>query len=282
MKLIGAHVSSSGGVENAPINAHAIGAKAFALFTKNQQRWVSKPLSASSIAAFKENCAEREYAPHQILPHDSYLINLGHPTKEGIEKSRDAFLDEMQRCEQLGLSLLNFHPGSHLRTISESVCLARISESINMVLAKTQGVTAVIENTAGQGSNMGYCFEHLAEIIDGVEDRSRVGVCIDTCHSFAAGYDLRTDAACEKTFADFDRIVGFDYLRGMHLNDAKSAYQSRVDRHMSIDHGNIGRACFEYIVNDRRFDDIPLILETPDRERWQEEIAMLYGMITEP
>ena len=280
MKYIGAHVSASGGVENAPLNANAIGAKAFALFTRNQRQWKSSPLTKKSISLFKERCEEFGYEAKHILPHDSYLINLGHPVTEALEKSRDAFIDEMQRCEQLGLSLLNFHPGSHLMQISEEDCLARIAESINIALDKTQGVTAVIENTAGQGSNLGFKFEHLAAIIDGVEDKSRVGVCIDTCHAFAAGYDLRTPAECEKTFADFARIVGFKYLRGMHLNDAKSTFGSRVDRHHSLGEGNIGHDAFRWIMQDDRFDGIPLILETINPDIWAEEIAWLKAQQT--
>ena len=209
MKYFGAHVSASGGADNAPANAHAIGATAFALFTKNQRQWVAKPLTAGEIDAFRKACDTYGYRPEQILPHDSYLINLGHPEKEALEKSRAAFLDEMQRCELLGLDRLNFHPGSHLQKITEEESLDRIAESINIALDKTRGVTAVIENTAGQGSNLGFRFEHLRYLIDRVEDKSRVGVCIDTCHAFAAGYDLRTAEACDATFAELDRVVGF-------------------------------------------------------------------------
>ena len=275
MKYIGAHVSAAGGLANAAIRAAEIDATAFALFTKNQRQWRAAPLTTQTIDEFKAACEKYHYTSAQILPHDSYLINLGHPVTEALEKSRDAFIDEMQRCEQLGLSLLNFHPGSHLMQIDEDACLARIAESINMTLDKTQGVTAVIENTAGQGSNLGFKFEHLAAIIDGVEDKSRVGVCIDTCHAFAAGYDLRTPAECEKTFADFARIVGFKYLRGMHLNDAMKGVGSRVDRHAPLGEGMLGLECFRYIAEDSRFDGIPLILETPDESRWPEEIALL-------
>lgn len=219
MKYFGAHVSASGGVENAPINAAAIGANAFALFTKNQRQWVAPPLTPGTIAAFRENCEKGGFTPSQILPHDSYLINLGSPDPDGLAKSRAAFFDEMQRCEQLGLDRLNFHPGSHLGKISVEECLSLVAESINMALERTSGVTAVIENTAGQGTNVGFSFHHLRAIIDQVKDQGRVGVCIDTCHAFSAGYDLSTDAACEKTFAEFDEVVGFRYLRGMHLND---------------------------------------------------------------
>lgn len=281
MKYIGAHVSASGGLANAAIRAAEIDATAFALFTKNQRQWHAAPLSSAIIDDFKAACEKYHYRPDQILPHDSYLINLGHPVTEALEKSRDAFIDEMTRCQQLGLTLLNFHPGSHLLQISEEECLARISESINIALDKTEGVTAVIENTAGQGSNLGFRFEHLAAIIDGVEDKSRVGVCIDTCHTFAAGYDLRTDACCEATFAEFDRIVGFRYLRGMHLNDAKSAFGSRVDRHHSLGEGNIGHGAFRWIMQDTRFDGIPLVLETVNPDIWAEEIAWLKAQQTE-
>ncbi len=275
MKYFGAHVSASGGVENAVKNAKDIGATAFALFTKNQRQWIAPALTPQQIATFKEAMAEAGFSAAQILPHDSYLINLGHPDEDGLQKSRESFFEEMQRCELLGLDRLNFHPGSHLKRISEEESLERIAESINMALERTQGVTAVLENTAGQGSNLGYRFEHLAYIIDRVEDKSRVGVCLDTCHSFAAGYDLRTKEACDATFAEFDRIIGFKYLRGMHLNDAMRPLGSRIDRHSPMGDGEIGIECFKYIASDSRFDNIPLILETPDEERWAQEIAQL-------
>ena len=278
MKYIGAHVSAAGGVENAPANAHGIGATGFALFTKNQRQWVAAPLTAAQIDAFRKACDKYGYTPAQILPHDSYLINLGHPEREALEKSRAAFLDEMQRCEALGLDRLNFHPGSHLQKISPERSLDLIAESINIALDKTRGVTAVIENTAGQGSNLGFAFEHLASLIERVEDKSRVGVCIDTCHAFAAGYDLRTAEACDKTFAELERVVGFGYLKGMHLNDAMKILGSHVDRHTPLGEGMIGMECFRYIMQDARFDGIPLILETPDEQRWPEEIALLKSL----
>ena len=278
MKYIGAHVSAAGGVENAPANAHGIGATGFALFTKNQRQWVAAPLTAAQIDAFRKACDKYGYTPAQILPHDSYLINLGHPEREALEKSRAAFLDEMQRCEALGLDRLNFHPGSHLQKISPERSLDLIAESINIALDKTRGVTAVIENTAGQGSNLGFAFEHLAYLIERVEDKSRVGVCIDTCHAFAAGYDLRTAEACDKTFAELERVVGFGYLKGMHLNDAMKILGSHVDRHTPLGEGMIGMECFRYIMQDARFDGIPLILETPDEQRWPVEIALLKSL----
>lgn len=281
MKFFGALVSASGGVWNAPANARAIGATALALFTKNQRQWMAKPLTDAEGAAFRRACEEYGYAPAQILPHDSYLINLGHPEAEGLEKSRAAFDDEMLRCQELGLDRLNFHPGSHLKQISEQESLDRIAESINRALDRTHGVTAVIENTAGQGSNLGFRFEHLAYLIERVEDKTRMGYCIDTCHAFAAGYDLRTAAACDATFAELDRVVGLQYLRGMHLNDAMKPLGSRVDRHAPLGDGEIGWECFRYIARDSRFDGIPLILETPDESRWAAEIAALKAFAEE-
>ena len=278
MKFIGAHVSSSGGVENAPLNAQAIGAKAFALFTRNQRQWKSAPLTKKSISLFKERCEAFGYTAKQILPHDSYLINLGHPEEEGLKKSREAFLDEMQRCEQLGLDRLNFHPGSHLNKMSIEDCLTRIAESINWTLEQTTGVCAVLENTAGQGSNLGHTFEQLAYIIDKVEDKTRVGVCIDTAHTLAAGYEIRTVNGFTETFKKFDEIIGFSYLRGMHINDSKKELATRVDRHDSIGKGFMGLTTFELLMKDPRFDNIPLILETPDEAIWAEEIAALYAM----
>lgn len=279
MKWIGAHVSTAGGVQNAPDNAHKIGAKGFALFTKNQRQWNAKPLTSEQIDGFHGAMEKHGYQPEQVLPHDSYLINLGHPEEEPRTKSLNAFIDEMERCNQLGLPLLNFHPGSHLRKIDEEVCLDHIAESINRALDQTDGVTAVIENTAGQGSNLGYRFEHLAHIIDRVEDKNRVGVCIDTCHAFAAGYDLRTPEAYTETMQSFDDIVGFEYLRGMHLNDCKSDFESRVDRHHSLGEGTIGLGAFEMIMNDPRIDEIPMVLETINSDIWNREIDLLYAMV---
>lgn len=272
-KYLGAHVSASGGVEIAPVNAYNIGANAFALFTKNQRQWVSKPLTEESISQFKSNLAKYSFNPNYILPHDSYLINLGHPEDEGLQKSRAAFLDEMQRCEQLGLKLLNFHPGGSLNKISVEECLDRVAQSINIVLSKTKGVTAVIENTAGQGSNVGHRFEHLRRIIDGVEDKTRVGVCLDTCHTYSAGYDIV--ANYDKVFEEFEDVVGFAYLRGIHLNETKKTLGSRVDRHDSIGKGLLGIDFFKRFMKDERFNNMPIILETPDETQWAEEIKLL-------
>jgi deoxyribonuclease-4 len=291
-KFVGAHVSASGGVYNAPVNAMEIGAKAFALFTKNQRQWVAKPLDIETIDKFKKALDASGILPKHVLPHDSYLINLGHPEVEKLEKSRAAFIDELERCDTLGLDRLNFHPGSHLEKLTkkqkedaeliekiENKCLDVIAESINIALDKTQNVKAVIENTAGQGSNLGYKFEHLARIIEQVEDKSRVGVCIDTCHMFTSGYDIRTREAYDATWSAFGEIVGFEYLSGMHINDSKPPLGSKVDRHHSLGKGEIGLDAFRYIMNDNRMDDIPLVLETIDESIWKEEIALLYSFV---
>jgi len=277
-KFIGAHVSSSGGVFNAPMNAIEIGAKAFALFTKNQRQWKSKPLDSKIIDKFNKNMEISQIDKNMVLPHDSYLINLGHPEQENRDKSLNAFIDEVERVDLLGLNKLNFHPGSHLKKISEEESLTFVAELMNRTLEKTKNVSLVIENTAGQGSNLGYRFEHLAFIIDKIEDKSRVGVCIDTCHTFASGYDLRTEETYQETMKKFDEIVGFKYLQGVHLNDAKSEFQSRVDRHHSIGQGNIGLDFFKFLMNDERFNNIPLILETINPDIWADEIKLLYSL----
>jgi len=277
-KFVGAHVSASGGVFNAPLNAMAIGAKAFALFTKNQKQWAAKPLDDETIGLFKDNLAKSGILPKHVLPHDSYLINLGHPEEDKRQKSLEAFIDEVNRCSLLGLDRLNFHPGSHLKQISEEECIDRIASSMNETLSVTNGVTLVIENTAGQGSNLGWRFEHLSAIIERIEDKSRIGVCIDTCHMFTAGYDIRTRAAYDATWKEFDTIVGFKYLKGMHINDSKPDLGSHVDRHDSIGKGKIGVEPFGFIMNDPRMDDIPLVLETIDETIWAQEIALLYSL----
>lgn len=275
MKFIGAHVSASGGLHNAPVNAKEIGATAFALFTKNQRQWLAKPLTDGEISAFKQECEAKGYTANQILPHDSYLINLGNPDDEAVRKSIDSFTEEMHRCEQLGLKLLNFHPGSHLNGIEVSACLDRIAEGINEAISKTNNVVAVIENTAGQGTNLGFALWQLGHIIKGINDKSRVGICIDTCHAFAAGYDIASEAGYESFWEEFDREIGLGYLRGMHLNDAMKPCGSRVDRHSSIGAGFIGIEAFQRIIKDKRTDNIPLVLETPDESIWAKEIELL-------
>lgn len=265
-------------MSNAPLNARAIGAKSFALFTRNPSRWVSKAISDKEAEAFRRNCDECGFTPDVILPHDSFLINLGSPDADKLEKSRAAFLDEMHRCSQLGLTMLNFHPGSHMREISEDACLDLIAESLNMILGETSGVKAVIENTAGQGSNLGYTFEQIARIIDRVEDKSRVGVCIDTCHAHSAGYDMTTPEAYARTWDDFDRTIGFGYLCGMHINDTVKGIGSHVDRHAPIGQGVLGEEFWRMLMQDPRMDGIPLILETTDESLWPDEIRYLNSL----
>ncbi len=277
-KYIGAHVSASGGVGNAVLNAEAIGATAFALFTRNQRSWVSKPLPQQEIDGFKALLRERGFEPKYVLPHDSYLINLGSPDEETLAKSRAAFLDEMHRAQLLGLTMLNFHPGSHLNRISEEECLDQIAREINLALSQTEGVTAVIENTAGQGTNLGWRFDHIARIIEGVDDKSRVGVCIDTCHTLAAGYDLSTEMGYQFTMEEYERVIGLKYLRAVHLNDSKKGAGSHVDRHETLGNGALGRDFFVRFMNDSRFDNMPIILETPDPSRWADEIRWLFEL----
>ena len=281
MKYIGAHVSASGGVQNAPLNAKAIAATAFALFTKNQRQWTAKDLDPAEISEFKKNCQEGGFAPNQILPHDSYLINLGNPDAEKRQKSVASFIHETRRCHDLGLTMLNFHPGSHLKEIAPEACLDLIAESINTTLSETQGVTAVIGNTAGQGSNMGFALWQIAYIMDRVDDQSRVRVCIDKCHTFAAGYDIASPEGYAAFWEEFDRLIGASYLRGMHLNDCTKPCGSKVDRHAPIGQGTIGVEAFRHIVQDPHTDNIPLILETPNEELWPEEIALLKSFAQE-
>jgi len=278
MKYIGAHVSASGGICNAILNAEAIGANAFALFTRNQRSWVSKPLATDEINSFRSLLAERGFEPQYVLPHDSYLINLGSPDEETLQKSRTAFLDEMKRAEQLGLTMLNFHPGSHLNKISEEECLDQIAREINAALSQTKGVTAVIENTAGQGTNLGWRFEHIRRIIDGIDDKSRVGVCIDTCHTLAAGYDLSTEMGYQFCFDEFESIIGFQFLRAIHLNDSKKNAGSHVDRHETLGNGFLGKEFFSRFMHDSRFDNMPIILETPEPSLWAQEIEWLRSL----
>ncbi len=275
MKYIGAHISSSGGLEKTAFRAFQIKATAFSFFTQNQRQWCCPPLMQKKIDDFKKSCIKYKFTPQQILPHSSYLINLGHPVNNLLEKSRISFINEIIRCSQLGLIFLNFHPGSHLNKITENICLSRIAESINIALKQTKNITLVIENTAGQGTNVGYCFEHLSEIIKNIDDKSRIGVCIDTCHLFASGYDLRTQKNCEETFGQFNDLIGIKYLKGIHLNDSKKKFNSRVDRHESLGLGEIGRLAFQWIIRNKSFNHIPMILETVNPYIWEKEISWL-------
>ena len=275
MKLLGAHVSTAGGVHTAPERARALGANAFAIFTRNQRRWAAKPLTDDEAAAFREQCAACGFPLHHVLPHAGYLINLGAPDIEIVRKSLAGFLDEFERCRRLGLRYLNLHPGSHLGRMSDAACTAQISAGINQALAQVPDVIAVYESTAGQGSHLGHTFAQLAALIDGIEDKSRIGVCLDTCHLHAAGYDLTSAAAYERTMREFEQVVGLRYLVGAHLNDSKTGLGSRVDRHDSLGKGTMGWEPFRLLMNDSRFDDKPLITETVDRDLWAAELTQL-------
>ncbi|MBI2429604.1 MAG: deoxyribonuclease IV [Ignavibacteriales bacterium] len=269
--LLGAHMSIAGGVHTAVDRATSIGCTALQVFTKNNNQWSGKPFSESDIAQYKEKITAAGIAP--VVSHDSYLINLCGTNPDVLKKSRAAFIDELERCEQLGIPLLNFHPGSHLGA-GDDEGIKLICESLNLAhdITKNYKVKSVLEATAGQGTNVGYKFEHLRAIIDGVEDPERMAVCIDTCHVFAAGYDIATEKGYEETFKQFDEIVGLDRLVAFHINDSKKGLGSHVDRHEHIGKGAIGLTGFRLLMNDERFTHIPKILETPKSEDLHEDV----------
>jgi len=262
MPLLGAHVSTSGGVNKAPGNGKNLGCEAIQVFTRNQMQWRARPLSEQDIAAFREGL--KECSIQATVSHDSYLINLGSHEPVTLQKSLDAFADEIERCERLGIPFLVFHPGAHVGC-GEAAGLQRIVGSLNAVLRQKPGykTQVLLENTAGQGTNLGYRFEHLAEILAKTEDPNRLGVCLDTCHLFAAGYDLRTLSTYEATFQEFDAIVGLGRVKAFHLNDSKKSLGSRVDRHENIGKGGLGLEPFRFLLNDPRFAEFPMLLETP-------------------
>ena len=262
MPLLGAHVSTSGGVDKAPANGKGLGCDAIQVFTRNQMQWRARPLSALEIAGFREGL--KECGIQTTVSHDSYLINLGSHEPVVLQKSLDAFADEIERCEQLGIPFLVFHPGSHVGA-GEAAGLQRIADSLNTVLnLKPEYKTQVLlENTAGQGSNLGYRFEQLADILAKTENPNRFGVCLDTCHLFASGYDLRTRSTYEATFDEFDAIVGLGRVKVFHLNDSKKSLGSRVDRHENIGKGELGLEPFRFLLNDPRFAGLAMLLETP-------------------
>jgi deoxyribonuclease-4 len=278
VKLLGTHVSTAGGVATAPQRAGELGISALAMFVKNQRRWEAKPLSEEEAAAFRAGCQEHAIDPGNVLVHAGYLINLGSPDQEVLRKSRAGFLDELQRCAQLGLTLFNFHPGGHRGEMETEACLDQIGGWINLALDQVPDVIAVLESTAGQGYNLGHTFEELAALIDRVEDKTRVGVCLDTCHTFAAGYDVRSAAGYSATMEEFERVVGLGYLKGAHVNDSKAGLGSRVDRHHTLGDGQMGLEPFRLLMNDTRFDAMPLILETLEDSTWPEQVALLAGL----
>ncbi len=274
-KWIGPHVSASGGVYNAPINARELEASAVGMFTKNQMQWKAKPYTDKIIERFGEEMQNGGYRAEQVLPHATYLINLGSPDDTVREKSIAAITDELGRCEQLGLIYLNFHPGSSKGEIEHDVCLDRIADGMKQALAETSTAQLILENTAGAGSTKGRTIEELAAIMERLPDTSRVGICIDTCHAFAAGYEIHTPDGWNALMGDIDRIIGLGYLRGLHLNDSKHPLGSNKDRHACIGRGSIGTEGFVHILTDSRIDDMPLILETPEPEIWGDEVALL-------
>jgi len=273
--FVGPHVSAGGGVSQAPLNAKALNASGFALFVKNQRQWTAAPLPKEEIEAFKKQMMTDRFTPQQVLPHAGYLINLANPDDGAQNKSFTSLMDEAKRCSALGLSLLNFHPGSHLRLITPQVACERVAGAINRAMREIPALIFVVENTAGSGGNIGSRFEELKIILDGIDDRSRVGFCLDTCHTFAAGYDISTRDGFLKTMESFDRIVGMKTLRALHLNDSKTALGSHVDRHESLGKGLLGIEPFKCIMRDARFQNIPLVLETPDETIWAQEIELL-------
>lgn len=280
MKYIGAHVSISGGVETAPGRAQEIGAKALGIFTKNQRRWNASALTEDSISNFKKNLETSGIDPSLVVVHDSYLINIGNPDRGKRKQSLNALIDEAQRVEQLGLTLLNFHPGSGLKEQTEEETIALVGEGINTVLSETKSAVLLIEATAGQGAHVGYRFEHLSKLIENTEQKNRIGVCVDTCHIFAAGYDIRTAKTYAETIDGFDTIVGLEYLKAIHINDSKVEFSSRRDRHEKIGLGYLGLDAFNLLLNDNRLDGLPFILETPDSAAWADEIKTLYSLMT--
>ncbi|EIN06965.1 AP endonuclease [Punctularia strigosozonata HHB-11173 SS5] len=281
---VGAHVSAAGGVENAIQNAASIGANAFALFLKSQRKWTAPPAKEESILSFPTRSKLFGYTPANVLPHGSYLINLGNPDADKRNKSYECFLDELQRCEQLGLQLYNFHPGSTVGNATQEESLALVAECINRAHEETESVVVVLENTAGAGNVLGSRFSELATIIQQVHDKSRIGVCLDTCHMFAAGYDIRTPDDWNATMTSFEQEIGIQYLKGMHLNDSKAPLGSKKDRHENIGQGHLGLASFLNILTDSRTQGIPLVLETPnyddDTGVWAAEVDILNRLST--
>lgn len=275
--LIGAHTSAAGGVFQALIHGKRIGATTIQLFTANQKQWTPKVLTDEMVAKWQETLMQTGL--QEIMSHDSYLINLGCPDLDNLTKSRTAFALEIDRCLRLGITYLNFHPGAAL-TQSVEGCLDRIVESLRLVkpALKQGNLRLLLEATAGQGSTVGWRFEELAYLIQRLQDDIPIGVCIDTCHIFAAGYDLRTPEACDATLKEFDRIVGLQHLYALHLNDSLKPLGSRVDRHSSLGQGYIGLEAFRYLMCDPRTAYLPKYLETPEPEKWPEEIQLLRSM----
>ena len=276
--MLGAHVSTAGGLHNAPERGREIAAEAIQVFTRNQVQWAARPVSSGEAAAFR--AAVERNGIQVVLAHGSYLVNLATPDHGARQRSRAAFLAEMRRCHALGIPYLVFHPGAHMGA-GEEAGLRRVAASLNHALDRGRGlaVMPLLEVTAGQGSSVGHSFEHLARILEHLETPLRVGVCLDTCHLLAAGYDIATSRGYARTMEDLDRTVGLSRVKAFHLNDAKRGLGSRLDRHESIGRGFLGAATFRRLLRDRRFRGVPMVLETPGGlPRWKEELALLRGL----
>ncbi|MCX6825874.1 MAG: deoxyribonuclease IV [candidate division Zixibacteria bacterium] len=272
--LLGAHISIAGGIFNAPIEGKRATCDTIQIFTKSANQWKAKPLSDKEIARFFEE--QKNTGVTVACAHDSYLINLGSPDEESYKKSYDSFQIELERCHLLKISLLVMHPGSHLGNGEENG-LKRIAAAFNLLFERLPDNKTVVclETTAGQGTNLGYKFDQLAQIIDLVEDKSRMGICLDTCHIFAAGYPLQSKKDYEETIRQFDRTLGLNRLKIIHINDSKKPFGSKVDRHEHIGQGEMGLESFRHILNDKRLSKIPKILETPKGEELLEDIENL-------
>ncbi|UVC49900.1 apurinic/apyrimidinic endonuclease [Theileria orientalis] len=279
---VGAHVSAAGGPDASVVNSFNVLGQSFALFLKNQRSWNFKPLSPELIEKFKKNMEAFAYDPKFILPHASYLINVANPDATKRNKAFDNFLDDIKRCEKLGIKLYNFHPGSTCGLCEKAEGIKHIADCINKALDLSTGVTIVLENAAGQNNVIGSKFEDLRDIIDQVKDKTRVGVCLDTCHLFAAGFDIRTHDKFESVMKSFGDIVGLKYLKAVHLNDSKSDLASGLDRHENIGKGKLTKETFEFIMNSGYFKEIPIILETPTKEGdesiYRQEIQLMYSL----
>ncbi|XP_059892064.1 probable endonuclease 4 [Gadus macrocephalus] len=280
-KYIGAHVGIQGGIWKSVESCTEMGGHSFALFLGSQRSWKRPALDLSAAGKFKELCAQQGFDPAHILPHGSYLMNCGSPKDDVYEKSQAMLVDELGRCRALGLSLYNFHPGSSLGTITTDQCIQRIAGAVDHAHRQVPAVVTVLENMCGQGHTVGGQFSELRSIIERVQDQSRVGVCLDTCHAFAAGYDLAAVGGVSAMLDQFDTEVGLHYLRAVHLNDSKGKLGCHLDRHEDIGKGQIGISAFRDIVNEPRLDNIPLILETPGRPGFEfaEQIKLLYSLI---
>jgi deoxyribonuclease IV len=282
--LLGAHMSIAGGIHTAVERGISIGCTTMQMFVKNNNQWRGKNLSEEDVLTYKNLLRESRIGP--VVVHDTYLINLCATDKQILQKSREALKDELDRCETLGVEYLNFHPGSHVGA-GEEDGIRRIVESLDMIHEETKGyrVKSVLETTAGQGTAIGYRFEQLRSIIDGVSEPQRMAVCVDTCHVFAAGYDISTESGYEKTFEEFDAIIGLDRLVAFHVNDSKRELNSRVDRHEHIGAGKIGKNGFRLLMNDGRFSTVPKILETPKGPEMKEDVKnmrTLRNMVARP